>query len=370
MLKNAKRPRLKSMDELLGVGGAREAGTMIQNLELSRLRAYHKHPFKLYKDERLEDMIESVKANGVMLPIIVRKVDGNASDVDYEILSGHNRVNACLIAEKETVPAIILEGITEEEAQAYVIQTNLMQRSFTDMSHTEKAAVLAQHYEFMFSPGKRTDIIANLERLNQGLPLVDSMSWDSDAYNEMNSKGLAVNMDKSKNIILEMPGPDAKPWNSAKAVGDMYGMSRNTVSRYIRIHRELDAELKEMLDDGRIGLMQAETLSFLRNGKNGEKNEQHELSFILNEHPYVIDRKKADALRQASSEKPLNSDTIKSILEGRALTKPKRVPSIRISGDVYGNYFSESDSQEEIAAVVEKALQYYFTQGPGVNKTT
>ena len=82
-------------------------------------------------------MITSIKSNGVLVPIIVRKID-----TVLEILAGHNRVNAAKLAGLDEIPALILENISDEDAQAYVIETNLIQRSFSDMTHTEKAAVI------------------------------------------------------------------------------------------------------------------------------------------------------------------------------------------------------------------------------------
>ena len=76
-----------------------------------------------------------------------------------EILAGHNRVNAAKLAGLSEVPAIILENISDEEAWIYIIETNLMQRSFADMSHSEKAAVIATQHSKLFSQGKRNDII-------------------------------------------------------------------------------------------------------------------------------------------------------------------------------------------------------------------
>ena len=70
----------------------------VQNIDINKLVPYKNHCFKLYEGERLDDMVRSVQQYGVMIPIIVRTVpDSN----NYEILSGHNRVNAAKIAGKK-----------------------------------------------------------------------------------------------------------------------------------------------------------------------------------------------------------------------------------------------------------------------------
>ena len=95
------------------------------------------------------------------MPIIARKF--NTDDEAFEILAGHNRINAAQLAGLSTVPAVVLEGITDEQAMVYVVETNLMQRSFADMKHSEKAAVIAMHHCKMFSQGKRNDILEQLK---------------------------------------------------------------------------------------------------------------------------------------------------------------------------------------------------------------
>lgn len=129
-------------------------------IAIDQLAPFMYHPFRLYDGERLDDMVESVRKNGVLVPIITRKVGDS-----YEILSGHNRVNAAKLAGLEKVPAVILEDVPDDEAWIYVIETNLMQRSFADMAHSEKAAVIAMQHSKLFSQGKRNDILAEFKML-------------------------------------------------------------------------------------------------------------------------------------------------------------------------------------------------------------
>ena len=89
-------------------------------LAVSKLIPYSNHPFKLYEDERLDDMVRSIRELGVLQPIIVRPLDNG----DYEILSGHNRVNAAKLAELTEVPMIIKTGLSDEDAKLIVTETN------------------------------------------------------------------------------------------------------------------------------------------------------------------------------------------------------------------------------------------------------
>ena len=111
----------------------------VKQIPCEMLIPYHNHKFEMYSGERLDDMVESIKENGVLSLIVVQP----ASDGQFEILIGHNRWNASKIAGLPTVPAIVKEGLSEDEAEMYVIESNLMQRSFSNLRISEQAAVIA-----------------------------------------------------------------------------------------------------------------------------------------------------------------------------------------------------------------------------------
>lgn len=111
----------------------------VQMLPFDKIKAFHDHLFHLYEGERLNDMVESVKEYGVLTPVIVQKIRGG-----YEMLSGRNRANAAKISGLTEIPAIVKEGLTEQEAYAYVIETNMIQRSFNGLLPSEKAAVMEE----------------------------------------------------------------------------------------------------------------------------------------------------------------------------------------------------------------------------------
>ncbi len=172
-------PKIKSIDDLLRITDeiqnqpleqehSEETGSnsaAVTDLPIEKIHMFQKHPFHLYAGERLDDMVESVKANGVLIPAIVRKVEPDGSGCEYEMLSGHNRLNASRLAGRNEIPCIVKENLSDEDAWIYVVETNVLQRSFADMLPSEKAAVLALRYSKMFSQGKRNDIIAELKAL-------------------------------------------------------------------------------------------------------------------------------------------------------------------------------------------------------------
>ena len=134
----------------------------IVSLPVDEIHPFHDHPFRLYEGERLDDMVQSIKDYGVLNPVIVRKAARG-----YEMLAGHNRTNAARIAGLTEVPAIVKTDLSDEDAYVYVIETNLLQRSFADLLPSEKAAVLVARYEKISSQGKRNDIMREIEVLEE-----------------------------------------------------------------------------------------------------------------------------------------------------------------------------------------------------------
>jgi len=328
------KPQLKNLDDLFALDGEGAQGKLqIQEIPVFAPIPFEGHPFRLYEGERLDDMVESVKANGVLVPVIVRrKIPG--SNEALEILAGHNRVNAAKIAGVMMIPAIILDGISDEEAMVYVVETNLMQRSFADMTHSEKAAVIAMHHGKMFSQGKRNDILEQLKIMeNPELANTAEAASDSNASDE-NTKE-----------------PDTGIRTSEK-IAAMYSLSRNTIARYLRIS-QLNAPLKMMLDNGKITFLVAVELSFLT------KQEQEWLAECL-EDGFTVNAAKTAVLREQSKAGALDLDTIANILAGQNAATENKPRNVKINGDIYSRYFKPEQSAKEVEVIVEEALAMYF----------
>lgn len=146
----------------------------LRMLPIKKIRPFHDHPFHLYEGDRLEDMVASVREHGILNPVIVQEIDGG-----YEMLSGHNRMNAAKLVGLKEIPAIVKTDLSEEEAYVYVIETNLMQRSFSDLLISEKAAVLKARYEKGACQGKRNDILKEIAKL-EGKTLDDTTCGHGD----------------------------------------------------------------------------------------------------------------------------------------------------------------------------------------------
>lgn len=292
----------------------------VQQIPVGMLEPYHNHKFQLYTGERLDDMVDSVKKNGVLIPIIVQPISSGR----YEILIGHNRWNASKLAGNPTVPAIVKEGLSEEEAEMYVIESNLMQRGFDNLRISEQAAVLAMRHKEMFSQGKRNDIIRELQLL-ENPQLADE--------NEV------------------------KPQTTSDKIGSEYGMSRNSVARLIRIDTLHDT-IKEWIDAG-LSIRAGVELSYIE--PDGQE--------LLVEHLADSD---FSAIRKLLTEK--TAKALREAFQSGLITEPDDIPivlkktvktaaiSFKIDSAITQRYFTKGESQKEISETIEKALELYFAQ--------
>lgn len=204
--------------DLIGGGESEASGTnCVEMLDVDAIKPFRHPPFHFYEGERLNDMVESIKEYGILTPVIVRKMH-----YGYEMLAGHNRQNAAKLAGLKEIPAIVKENLPDDEAYVYVIETNLMQRSFTDLSVSEKAAVLAERYDKVLYQRKRDEIITELKELEGG-----------------SDKG----------------GHDVHLSKNRDSLGDEYGLSGRHVARLMRVNQTIP-EIKELLDKEKCDLRQ------------------------------------------------------------------------------------------------------------------
>ena len=330
-MKNNKKeqPQLKNLDDFFNrVKEESNYKHKVTFLEIGSLKPFNGHPFRLYEGERLADMISSIRENGVIIPIIVRSID----DKKYEILSGHNRVEAAKTAGLEVVPAVIREDLSDDEALLIVTETNLIQRSFADLAHSERAAALAARHETFKNQGRRTDIINEIENLLK-TPENISNNADFKTFDQVGQK-----------------------LSSREKTAQDYGLGGTSVARYLRINK-LTAPLKNRLDNGEFGIVSAVDISYL------QTEEQENLNGLLNNEAYRLNMKKAELLRELSEGAKLTSQDIEDILSGVAIKKRKRaslpVQSFKIKGKVLSKYFKPEQKPEDIEAEIIEALEFF-----------
>ena len=268
----------------------------IYDIPLSEIDDFPDHPFKVKDDEDMLQLVESVRARGIITPITLRqKEDGR-----YEIVSGHRRRKACEIAGFETIPAEIKE-LTRDEAIILMVESNL-QRSV--ILPSEKAFSYKMRLEAMKrQQGERTDLTS------------------------------APVEQKSSRELLAENSPD----------------SHAQIQRYIRL-TWLIPELLQLVDDGKIALRPAVELSYLNDWEQEDLLNAMDLADATPSHAQAI------KMRKFSAENKLTPEVIESIM---CEEKPNQKEKINIRYEDARRYIPSSVPYSQTGEFILKALEYY-----------
>lgn len=144
--KSADKIKMPSIDELLGVSGEESA----TDIEISRIHSFANHPFKVLDDDKMDDLVKSIKQNGVLTPVLVRPDKNNS----YEMISGHRRMHAAIKAGLETIPAIVRD-MEDDEAIVIMVDANIQRE---ELLPSEKAFAYKMKMDAMKRQGIRTDL--------------------------------------------------------------------------------------------------------------------------------------------------------------------------------------------------------------------
>ena len=307
----------------------------VRDIPIEKLVPYKDHCFKLYEGERLDDMVRSVQNYGIMVPIIVRNVPDSDT---YEILSGHNRVNAAKIVGKKNVPALVKENLPDEFASVYVIESNAMQRGFKELRIFEQALAVEMIY-------KRLKDSAAVRAIEKELSVLEGVKSPLDTCNDSNKNEVKSPMDTCEKV------------DNLKGAAEEYGLSRASIARLLRINK-LSDELKAMVDEGNIKLRSAVELSYI------PKEMQDMLVKVMSQQEVsVIDMKMAKQMREiAGSYASPSEELIAEVLFGTygEDAKPKEAgEKVTIPKATYSRYLG-GYSKKEANLIIEKALAYYF----------
>ena len=210
---------------------------------------------------------------------------------------------------------------------SYVIETNVLQRSFSEMLPSEKAAVLALRYSKMICQGRRNDIIEELKKLE-----------NPDEIRENKTCGIDCHKSKSRDVV-----------------GAEYNLKGRAVANYLRIN-ELSVALKIRIDDGEFTIAAAVQLSYLA------QEEQQMVEAVLSESEYKVNEGKAVLLREYTGK--LTPERAEQILSGEFSRKPKKstAAAFKVKPAIYKKYFTASITQKEFDSIVDEALALYFAQ--------
>ena len=307
---NALNFNLPSADDLFSTEESRAEARLekVINLNPSEISDFPNHPFKVRMDAAMQEMTESVKQYGVLVPALVRpKPDGG-----YEMVAGHRRKKAAELANLTEIPCIVRQ-LTDDEATIIMVDSNLQREQILP---SEKAFAYKMKLDAMKRQGQRTDLTLS---------------------------------------------PVATKLDTAAQLGRQSGESRDQVFRFIRL-TNLIPEILELVDNSvlkdpetlQIALRPAVELSYLR------KEEQADLFAIMDELDCTPSHAQAIKMRQMSEAKTggerLAKDALVSIMKEE---KPNQKEQFKIPKERINKYFAPGTPAQKIEDTIIKALELY-----------
>ena len=290
--------KLASIDELLGVVNEESA----MEIEISKIHPFKNHPFKVLDDEKMQDLVESVKINGVLTPVLLR-MDENE---DYEMVSGHRRMHAAQLAGLTTIPAIVRE-LSDDDAIVAMVDANIQRE---ELLPSEKAFAYKMKLDAMKRQGIRTDLTC--------------------VQNEHKSGK------KSRELL-----------------GEQVGISSVQVTRYIRL-TELIPELLDLVDNKKLQFTVAVDISYIDKEVQGWIYE------------YICDTgfikpKQIAALRNQLNDGPINQIQMLSIFNNCVIAK-KVSRSLTFSEKKLTKYFPDDYTAKDMEQVIESLLEKWMQE--------
>ena len=293
--------KLPSLDELFSSQKERDEENLkkIYEIPLSEIDPFPEHPFKVRDDEDMMNLVESVKANGVLTPATVRRKD----DGRYELLSGHRRMRACQIAGLKTIRCEVVD-MSRDEATIFMVESNFQR---TKILPSEKAFAYKMRLEAM--------------KRQAGRPSKDNYSPLGNNKWETSSEEMAAD------------------------VGD----SKSQIFRYIRL-TELIPELLDMVDEGQIALRPAVELSYIPKTMQGHVWECIEIEQCTPSHAQTI------RMRKMCEQGKLTPEAIEAIMTEE---KPNQKERIVLRGDRFSRLFPPDLPVSKREDYVAAAMEFY-----------
>lgn len=276
MKEQEQKMKLPKLDDLFTSQEQRdyENAEKVEQIDISKISNFPDHPFKVVNDDKMKDMVKSVKEYGVILPVIVRpKADGT-----YEMISVHRRKMACELAGMKQIRCIV-KNLTDDEATILMVDSNIQRE---EILPSEKAFAYKMKLEAMKHQGKRVD----LEEDESSVPMAQN-------FENMTSREI---------------------------LGKQVGESQDQIRRYIRL-THLIPELLEQVDLKRIAFRPAVELSYL-----SEEN-QYVVQNIFEFDEVTPSLSQAIRLKKLEQEGHLTEEKIEEIMQQE---KPNQKEFIKI----------------------------------------
>ena len=269
-------------------------------LSPEKMQPFPNHPFKVIDDDKMTDMVESIKEYGVLVPIIVRPVENG----NYEIVSGHRRHHAAVLAGQEEIPAIVRE-MDEDAAVLVMVDSNLQRENILP---SEKAFAYRMKLEAM--------------KRQAGRP-------------KENATQIGQDFMRGK--------------YSVEILSEQVNESRNQIQRYIRL-TYLIPDILEMVDNKNIAFNAAVEISYL------SEKEQKLIHDNMDVNECSPSLSQAKRLKKYSQEGKLTEDVIDAIMTEEKETDAKLV----LKGDTIKKYFPKEYTPMQMQQVITKLLENWY----------
>lgn len=283
--------KLTSIDELLCVPETN--GTI--EIELGLISAFENHPFRVVDDEKMDELVESIRQQGILSPVLVRPDDEGG----YEMISGHRRLHAATIVGLKKIPAIVKE-LTDDEAIIAMVNANL-----------QREEILPSERGF-------------------------SLKMKMDAMRHQGS----CRHDVAKLSVVER--------KTATIVGEGSGLTGRSVQRYIRL-TELIPELLDMVDTKRLSLVNGVDISYF------DKDVQKWLYEYIKDNGNLKPEQIA-ALKEQRNLENMTQYTVIAILND-ALPKKSAVKKVSFSEKKLSKYFPADYPASKCERIITELLE-------------
>jgi len=270
----------------------------IKDIPLGELHPFPDHPFGVRDDESMEQTVESIREYGVLVPAIARPRE----DGGYEIIAGHRRKHACELAGLTTMP-VIVRDIDRNTATIMMVDSNLQRENILP---SERAKAYKMKLEAIKRQGKRHDLTST---------------------------------QPVQKLSVEQVAEDA-------------GTSREQIRRYVRLN-ELEPELMQLVDEGKIGMTPAVEISYLK------PEEQKLLIETIDSEQATPSFSQAQRMRRLSQEGKLNDDAVLDIMMEQK--KPENW-DLKLPMDKIRKYFPRSYTPQRMEETIIKLLEMWMKQ--------
>ena len=324
-----------------------ETAMILREIPINLIDPFPNHPYKVIDDEKLDELTESIKAQGVLTPCLVRPM----KEGRYELISGHRRVRACKKLYMETVPCYVRE-LSKEESIILMVESNFQR---AELLPSEKAFAYKMRLDAMKLLVSRMRENQKKGRNFKGEPVEPQIEKAREHL--INSYGLSeeyagklgdADSRRHDHKDADPLGPRVR---SDVMLSSEVKESTTQIKRYIRL-TELIPELLQLVDDGLIGMRPAVELSYLA-------QKQKDIYAIIDREQLTPTHAQTIRMRKLFAEGKLTTEAIEEILLEE---KPNQIEHISIRVDKIKAYLPKDLPKTRREEYIIEAVRFYLAK--------